>query len=191
MRKSATIFAALAAMAWMSGCGDQDPVSSQNEGPDSPAAKLVVSRTKAGGGLGASRTRSDGKATVFSAVITGDQEVPGVTTTASGIGTFTLNAAKTQLSFKITVYDLSAIAAAHFHNAVAGTNGGVVRGFSAASEITSMGANTWRISGAWTSTDAQPLTSALVQELEAGNIYVNFHTAAHGSGELRGQVEPL
>ena len=127
---------------------------------------------------------------VFSAVITGDQEVPGVTTEGSGIGTFTLNAAKTKLSFKITVYDLSAIAAAHFHNAASGTNGGVVRGFSA-SEITSMGANTWRISGVWTSSDAQALTPALVEALEAGNLYVNFHTAAHGGGELRGQVEPL
>lgn len=190
MRKNATLFTALAAMVWMSGCGDRDPVSSQNEGPDSPAAKLVVSRTKAGGGLGAGRTKTDMKATVFSTVITGDQEVPGVTTTASGTGTFTLNAAKTQLSFKIKVYDLSAIAAAHFHNGAAGVSAGVVRGFSA-SEIISAGTNAWRVTGTWTSTDAQPLTPALVQEIEAGNIYVNFHTTAHGSGEIRGQLEPL
>lgn len=190
MRKSAALFTAIAAMTWMIGCGEQDPVSSLNGGPESPAAKLVVSHTKAGGGLGAGRTKSDLKATVFSAVITGDQEVPGVTTAGSGIGTFTLNVAKTQLSFKITVYDLSAIAAAHFHNAAPGTSGGVVRGFSA-SEMTKMGDSTWRIAGIWTSTDAQPLTPALVQALEAGNLYVNFHTAAHGSGELRGQVKPL
>lgn len=182
MRKSAAIFATVVAMMWMSGCGEQDPVSSQNGGPDSPAAKLVISRTKAGRGLGAR------KPTAFSAVIAGNQEVPAVTTTASGTGSFTLNAAKTQLSFKITVNGLSAISAAHFHNAAAGVSGGVVRGFSA-SEITSAGTKAWSVTGTWSSTDAQPLTPALVKELEAGNIYVNFHTTAHGSGEIRGQLK--
>lgn len=190
MNKNATVLAAIAAMTWMLGCGQQDPVSSASGGSDSPAAKLVVSRTKAGGGLGAGRMQSGQGAMVFSTVITGDQEVPGITTAGSGIGTFTLNAAKTQLSFKITVYDLDAIAAAHFHNAAEGVSGGVVRGFTV-SEKTSMGANTWRYTGVWTSTDAQALTPALVEALVAGNLYVNFHTAAHGGGELRGQVKPL
>ncbi|MCC7261837.1 MAG: CHRD domain-containing protein [Candidatus Latescibacteria bacterium] len=190
MNKHTAILTAVAAMAWMFGCGQQDPVSSTSGGADSPAAKLVVSRTKAGGGLGAGRMQSGEGPRVFSAVITGDQEVPGVTTEGSGTGTFTLNAAKTQLSFKITIHDLSAIAAAHFHNAATGINGGVVRGF-AASEITQIGTDTWRVNGVWTSSDTQALTPALVQALEAGSLYVNFHTADHKAGELRGQVEPL
>lgn len=47
------MLAALAALVWMSGCSDKDPVSAQNEGTDSPAGKLVVTKTKAGRGLGA------------------------------------------------------------------------------------------------------------------------------------------
>lgn len=49
MSKSAAIFAAMAAMLWMAGCADKDPVSSQNEGADSAAGKLVISKTKAAG----------------------------------------------------------------------------------------------------------------------------------------------
>lgn len=190
MDKQFTMMAVAAALVWSAGCGQQDPMSAVPAGPEAPAAKLVVSRTKAGQGLGASGSRASQGARVFSAVISGDQEVPGVTTEGSGIGTFTLNAAKTQLTFKITIYDLAAISAAHFHSAAEGSTGGVVRGFTA-TEKTSLGANTWRYAGVWTSTDSQPLTPALVEALEAGTLYVNFHTSDHASGELRGQVEAM
>jgi len=43
-------------------------------------------------------------------------------------------------------------------------------------------------SGLWTSTDSEPLTPALIDELLAGNIYINLHTAANPGGEIRGQV---
>ena len=45
------------------------------------------------------------------------------------------------------------------------------------------------VSGVWKSTDAtQPLTTALVESLLTGRVYVNFHTAASPAGEIRGQV---
>lgn len=180
MKTNATVFAALAAMIWMNGCGGQDPVSSQNEGSDSPAAKLVVTSTKAGRGLGAKT------ATAFSAQITGDQAVPAVTTNASGTGSFTLNEAKTELRFKITVNGQGLRSnTAYFQNGTAG----VVRGFSA-SETTRTGKYAWSITGIWSSTDGTPLTPALVKELEAGNIYVNFPTPAHKSGEICGRLIP-
>ena len=44
-------------------------------------------------------------------------------------------------------------------------------------------------SGAWRTTDRnQPLTSELIGDLLSGNIYVNIHTEANPSGEIRGQV---
>ncbi len=86
----------------------------------------------------------------------------GITTQASGTGSFVLNAAKTELTFEITVDGLSGpITAAHFHNAAAGVGGPFVR------TITSSFSNT--ASGIWKSTDgSESLTPALVTELEAG-----------------------
>jgi hypothetical protein len=123
-------------------------------------------------------------ATTFSATLSGDQENPAVTTSGSGSGTFSLNAGKTELTFSVTFSGLTGVTAAHFHNAAAGTNGGVVRAFSA----TELDATAGTISGVWTASDDQALTSALVDELEAGNIYVNIHTSANTGGEIRGQV---
>lgn len=49
MRRNALMLAALAALTWIGGCSDKDPVSAQNEGPADPAGKLVVTKQKAGG----------------------------------------------------------------------------------------------------------------------------------------------
>jgi len=120
--------------------------------------------------------------TSFKGVLTGGQEVPAVTTTASGTGSFVLNADKTELTFNFTVDGLSgAIAAAHFHNAALGSNGGVVRALTA-----NFTGNT--ATGTWKSTDGEPLNAFLVTELEAGRIYVNVHTVLNPGGEIRAQL---
>ena len=121
----------------------------------------------------------------FSANLDGAQENPPVTTTATGTGSFTLKSSSsgtvTELEYHITVAGLSgSIAAAHFHNAATGTNGGIVRDIS-------FNGNT--AEGSWKSDDTnQPLTSALLAELLAGRLYVNVHTGANPGGEIRGQV---
>ncbi|MCG3157320.1 MAG: hypothetical protein DKINENOH_03952 [bacterium] len=116
----------------------------------------------------------------FLACLEGGQETPPVITNAAGGGMFTLNAAQDALTFTIRVSSLSGpITAAHFHNAAAGVAGPVVRNITFVGEVAS---------GSWLSTDAQPLTPALVAELLAGRIYVNVHTAANPGGEIRGQL---
>jgi len=115
------------------------------------------------------------------------QEVPAPMAApgASGLGFFTLSDAG--LSFNITARDLSGpIAGAHFHNAARGVPGGIVRTLT----FTTPAANPATVTGVWTSSDPEPLTPALVQELRNGNIYVNVHTALNPTGEIRGQVDP-
>ncbi len=118
---------------------------------------------------------------MFTAKIDGSQETPSVATTATGTGTFVLSNNGTKLTYNITVNGLSGpITGSHFHNAVVGTAGAVVK------SITFNG-NT--ASGIWTSTDAsQPLTDLLLNELLKGRLYVNAHTTANPGGEIRGQV---
>lgn len=82
------------------------------------------------------------------------------------------------LNYTLTWQDLgAAITNMHFHNAPAGTSGGVDLG----------------IPGPWSS--PQVATGILLDagqetNLLAGDWYVNIHTADFGGGEIRGQVSP-
>jgi hypothetical protein len=133
-----------------------------------------------------------GAATIFEVVFSGAQEVPPNASTASGLGTFVLNDAQDALSFNITYSGLTGgpVSGAHFHNAPPGVNGGVVRGidppFTSPDGV---------IAGVWSSSDAQPLTPALVAALLTGNIYFNIHTNDAAlpnfpGGEIRAQLIP-
>lgn len=118
---------------------------------------------------------------MFTAKLDGSQQVPAVTTIASGTGTFVLNSNGTQLTYNVTVNGLSGpITGSHFHNGAAGVSAGVVK------SVTFSG-NT--VTGVWSSTDAnQPLTDLLLSELLRGRLYFNVHTSANPGGEIRGQV---
>lgn len=134
-----------------------------------------------GGGGSDDPIPTSGTSTSFAASLDGAQETPPIITTpATGTGSFTLNAAKTELTFNITVNGLSGLVTfAHFHKGAAGTPGDPVRALTFAGNTAT---------GTWTRTDSEPLTPALVTELEAGRIYVNVHTAQNPDGEIRGQV---
>ncbi|MBI3963014.1 MAG: CHRD domain-containing protein [Deinococcus sp.] len=119
--------------------------------------------------------------TSFMAVLNTAQEVPTPTVTGNPSGTASVVFDGTNVNFYLTVTDLSGpIAAAHFHNAPAGTAGGVVH------TIPFFNGNS--TFGTWTPSDAEPLTPELVAALLAGNLYVNIHTAQNPAGEIRGQV---
>ena len=113
-------------------------------------------------------------ATMFAATLTGGQETPPVTTTASGTATFTLSADKTMLTYDIT-HTATGGSAAHIHVGAGGEAGAVVF------PITPFSAHM---------TGTLTLTAAQATDLENGNYYVNIHTATNANGELRGQIMP-
>lgn len=103
----------------------------------------------------------------------GNQEVPAVTTAASGTGVFTLNS--NGLQYNITVQNLSgSITGAHLHFADTGVNGPVVH------TITFTGNSA---SGTWVNLTDEQRTAIL-----SGDIYVNVHTSVYSDGEIRGQL---
>ena len=108
--------------------------------------------------------------------LTGAQEVPPVTTQGKGSAEVNFEPASKKLSWTVTYSGLSGPpTAAHFHGpAEAGKNAGV------AVPIPNQ-ANS-PVTGSATLTDAQ------AADLQAGRYYVNIHTAANPSGEIRGQV---
>ncbi|WP_456427582.1 CHRD domain-containing protein [Rhodocaloribacter sp.] len=110
------------------------------------------------------------------------QQTLDVTSDAGGTAALALT--DEGVRFLITVDGLSGdITAAHFHNASAGTDGGVVRTITDDFDGTTA-------RGLWTANDAEPLTDELMRALLAGNLYLNLHTAANPAGEIRAQLFP-
>jgi len=108
--------------------------------------------------------------------LSGAQEVPAVTTSASGSGTITINDDMT-VQGSVTTNGVAGTAA-HIHEAAAGKNGPVII------PLTKSGDNLW-------STPAgAKLTQAQYKAFKAGNLYLNVHSAAHKGGEIRGQLKP-
>ena len=141
---------------------------------------------------------------LFSAELSGDQEVPPNTTTASGTAHFELVDDGSVLTYEIITSGLNNVTAAHLHLAPAGSNGGVVA-FLLAPRDAGSGLFDEVISGSITADDlinaldGRPL-EALLEAIEEGNIYINIHTddgidppnsgnpGDIASGELRGQL---
>jgi Cu/Zn superoxide dismutase len=138
---------------------------------------VVHSNAYANGELrGQVTIESDMQAT---AMLSGAQEVPAVATMATGFATFAISKDNRMLHWNVTTTGLSGmITAAHLHEGMMGMNGGVVEDLS-----TTITANGKSISG------MMPITSTtLIAQLKAGTIYINVHTAANPSGEIRGQL---
>lgn len=110
-----------------------------------------------------------------SATLTGDQEVPSVLSAATGTGTLTLDRSTGALTGSLTLDGMTATAA-HVHQGAAGANGGVVVGLSETAP------------GTWSVPASTVLTESQMASFEAGTLYFNAHSAAHASGEIRGQI---
>ena len=128
---------------------------------------------------------------VFVAVLSGDQEVPPVDTDATGIAAFTVSDDGSSMDYVLVTNGLTDITASHIHLGAAGANGGV--------SVTLLGGNAEGITtdgllatGTITDADVDSATLAdLLADMAAGDTYVNVHTGAVPSGEIRGQIAEL
>ena len=108
--------------------------------------------------------------------LSGSQEVPPVTTTATGSGTITV-AADQSIAGSIKTTGVKATAA-HIHVGAPGTNGEVII------PLTKVGEDGWTVG------PGAKLQDLHYQAFKDGNLYVNVHSAANPSGEIRGQIKP-
>jgi Cu/Zn superoxide dismutase len=120
-------------------------------------------------------------AQVFTATLSGAQQVPAVSSSGTGTGTVVLNAGETPITVDLTFSGLTSTAiAAHIHGAgAAGTNAGVLFDFSAATPAATAGSIPQQTFA---------ITPAQVADLKAGLYYFNIHTTNFSGGEIRGQI---
>ena len=134
----------------------------------------------------------------FAATLSGANEVPPVTTTATGSASFTA-VGDTAISYTITVNGLTGITMGHIHAGAAGVNGGVVVWLlppnGTAPQTPSGTINGALVSGRITAASIRGLSGAppisldsLKRLMRGGNAYVNLHTSRFGGGELRGPI---
>ncbi len=116
--------------------------------------------------------------------LSGGNEVPPNGSDGSGTGIYELSADGTELRFDITASGLTGpVTAAHFHNAETGSNGPVVLNLAPfLTEVNGM------VTVEGTSLLADWSIDNVAEEIQAGRIYVNLHTANFPNGEIRGLV---
>ncbi|HET7726600.1 MAG TPA: CHRD domain-containing protein [Candidatus Limnocylindrales bacterium] len=117
--------------------------------------------------------------------LSGSQEVPAVAGSGTGDTTVVISADGSRITYVVTYSGLSGpVVAAHIHTGAAGTNGGVILPLTHGPSpmVGTLTAANFTPSGAVaTFGDA-------VAAIRAGTAYVNLHTAAYPSGEVRAQL---
>ena len=108
--------------------------------------------------------------------LSGQQEIPPVTTPATGTGTLAVGPDKS-ISGKVNVSGMS-FTVAHIHEAAAGSNGPIIV------PLTKVSDTVWAVPAGAKFTDAQ------YESYKAGKLYFNIHSEANRSGEIRGQIRP-
>jgi hypothetical protein len=115
--------------------------------------------------------------TIFFADLTGAQEVPPVSTPATGFSRVVLNDTEDMILVSLTFANLTTPqTAAHIHGpALPGVNAGILIGFPLG-----------------TFSDLPfTITPTQVNWLKTGQTYVNVHSQQYPGGEIRGQLAPI
>jgi len=113
--------------------------------------------------------------TLFVFHLSGDQEVPPVTTNQRGGCFAQFNAGTSTLSL-LCVHDVNDATVMHIHHGAPGAAGAVAF---------DLGSPQSPVVATWTG-----MTPADVADLLAGNLYINIHTDGRPSGAIRGQILP-
>jgi hypothetical protein len=128
----------------------------------------------------------------FSAKLSGTSEVPPITSKSSGVATFDLNAAGTQMKYTLNVTDIDHVIAAHIHKGKSTENGPIVVNLFIPAKATGKVSGTLAQSSINSTSLIGPLQGRqmpdLINLIKTGQAYVNVHTTQNPPGEVRGQV---
>ena len=131
---------------------------------------------------------------VYVATLSGDKEVPPVTTQATGTAGFSqphLN----NMTYGIKVSNIGNVTMAHIHQGKEGVNGPVVVTLFKADNATGTGPVNGQLVGGTITNDklegplaGKSLEVDLAKVIDDGEAYVNVHTTENPDGAIRGQI---
>ncbi|MGC1927940.1 MAG: CHRD domain-containing protein [Candidatus Nitrosopolaris sp.] len=154
------------------------------------AATLLIFGAAANGFINSASAQQQ-----FTAKLSSKNEVPPVSTPATGIAMFTVSPDGTSLHYVLNVADMTGVMGAHIHAGTSMQNGPVVAGLFNPSMV---GPPTGKVHGSLSkgTIRASNLTGPLAGKelsdllllIKSGNTYVNVHTTQNPKGEIRGQL---
>jgi hypothetical protein len=128
----------------------------------------------------------------FTAKLSGSNEVPPLSSKASGIATFDLNAAGTQMKYTLNVTDIDHVIAAHIHMGKSTENGPIVVNLFIPAKATGKVTGSLARSSINSTSLIGPLQGKqmpdLINIMKNGQAYVNVHTTQNPPGEVRGTI---
>jgi hypothetical protein len=126
---------------------------------------------------------------IWQADLSPANEVPARGTGASGTAGLAFDG--TTLTYSVELHGITSVLFGHIHSGAAGVNG-PVRIFLFPGPTTGA-VDGVLVQGSLTAADMRPgiTFEQLIEEMRAGNAYVNFHTTQFPGGEVRGQTRLL
>lgn len=116
----------------------------------------------------------------------GSQQTPAISVAGYGTGFTSIDPYQNDVHFAFAADSLSsAVSGVHFHQAAAGSSGGVV--FDMGGLYTTVG-NGIVGAGFWYANGNPAFDASMVEAFRTNEIYLNIHTLANSAGELRGQA---
>jgi hypothetical protein len=174
------------------------PGGKETAGSTSTFARQVLSSSTTSTSLPATTTTSTARGPAkgdltYSALLSGKNETPALSTSASGTLKLTVAVDGSSLHYLLGVSKITDVTVARLHEGKAGTSGAMI--------LTLYGGPTRRgvfsgvlAQGSFTAANLQgPLkgkkVSDLVALIKSGKVYLNAGTSVHHEGEIRGQVK--
>jgi hypothetical protein len=168
--------------------------SSSTTSSTSQAPSVSTTTTSLGAATTTSATVAPANAPLtYSAELTGENETPAVSTSASGTLTLTAAADGSSVDYVLKVDKITNLTVARLHEGKAGVAGATILTLYGGPTKTGVFSGTLT-QGSFAAADLvgslKGKTMAdLVALIEAGSVYLNVGTSAHTLGEIRGQLQ--
>jgi hypothetical protein len=133
------------------------------------------------------------KPTTLSAQLTGEDEIPAVSTPARGTLTLTLAADGSSVAYVLNVSAITNLTVARLHEGQAGASGATILTIYAGASKSGLFSGTLT-QGSFTAAKLEgPLKGKTIADFlalaKAGSVYLNVGTTSHLLGEIRGQLK--